>query len=84
MCIGRRLFEELRLYLCCERLHSDSLQRVMDEESLKLVNSAYETVLALLQENRQKLEKIAHELLTHEILSNKQLNELIGPKMRPS
>ena len=56
----------------------------MDEESLKLVNRAYETVLNLLKENRDKLETIAQELLAHEILSNKQLSELIGPKVRPS
>jgi cell division protease FtsH len=47
---------------------SDETQRLLDEEVRKLVSAAHEEVLALLTENRDRLDRLAHELLEHETL----------------
>ncbi|HKT43806.1 MAG TPA: ATP-dependent zinc metalloprotease FtsH [Gaiellaceae bacterium] len=47
---------------------SDETQRLIDEEVRKIVAAAREEVLALLRENRDKLDSLAEALLEHETL----------------
>ena len=47
---------------------SAETQRLIDEEVRKLVDSAHDEVLALLRQNRDKLDSLAHALLEHETL----------------
>jgi len=47
---------------------SEETQRMVDEEVRKIVAGAREEVLALLRENRDKLDGLAHALLEHETL----------------
>jgi cell division protease FtsH len=43
-------------------------QQLVDDEVRRIVDGAYEEVVALLQENRSKLDSLAHALLEHETL----------------
>jgi cell division protease FtsH len=47
---------------------SEETQRLIDEEVRKLVTAAHEEVVALLTENRDKLDSLAQALLEHETL----------------
>ncbi|HEX7525130.1 MAG TPA: AAA family ATPase, partial [Gaiellaceae bacterium] len=47
---------------------SDETQRLMDEEVRRLVAAAHEKVVALLKENRSRLDSLAQALLEHETL----------------
>jgi cell division protease FtsH len=47
---------------------SEETQRLIDEDVRKLVASLHEEVVALLQENREKLDSLAAALLEHETL----------------
>jgi cell division protease FtsH len=47
---------------------SEETQRLIDEEVRRLVAAAHEDVVALLEENRSKLDSLAHALLDHETL----------------
>ncbi|MDE3191781.1 MAG: AAA family ATPase, partial [Acidobacteriota bacterium] len=47
---------------------SEETQRMVDEEVRKIVAAAHEEVVALLRENRDKLDGLAHALLEHETL----------------
>jgi cell division protease FtsH len=47
---------------------SEHTQQLVDEEARRIVEDAEQEVLALLQENRGRLESLAHALLEHETL----------------
>jgi cell division protease FtsH len=47
---------------------SAETQKLIDEEVRKLVDSAHDEVVTLLQENRERLDSLAHALLEHETL----------------
>jgi len=47
---------------------SEETQRLLDEEVRRLVAAAHEKVVALLKENRRRLDALAHALLEHETL----------------
>ena len=47
---------------------SPETQRLLDDEVRRIVADAHEDVLALLRENRQRLDSLAQALLEHETL----------------
>ena len=47
---------------------SDETQRLIDAEVRRIVDAAHDEVVALLEENRDKLDALAHALLEHETL----------------
>jgi cell division protease FtsH len=47
---------------------SPETQRIIDEEVHRIVDQAHREVVALLEENREKLDSLAHALLEHETL----------------
>jgi cell division protease FtsH len=47
---------------------SEETQRLIDEEVRRMVDAAHEEVVALLRENRGKLDALANALLEHETL----------------
>jgi cell division protease FtsH len=47
---------------------SPDTQRVVDEEVRRIVDESHQQVLALLQQNRNKLDSLASALLEHETL----------------
>jgi len=63
-----------------EKPYSDATAETIDKEVKKLIDFAYERTKNLLIEKREELEILAQELLKREILSQKNLESLIGAR----
>jgi len=57
---------------------SPETQRLVDEEVRRIVADAHEEVIALLQDNRQKLDSLANALLEHETLDEEDAYAAAG------
>jgi cell division protease FtsH len=57
---------------------SEETERMIDDEVRKIVAAAHEDVLALLRENRDKLDGLAHALLEHETLDQPDAYKAAG------
>jgi cell division protease FtsH len=57
---------------------SEHTQQLIDEEVRRIVDEAHEQVVALLRENRDKLDSLAHALLEHETLDEDDAYEAAG------
>jgi hypothetical protein len=55
----------------------------MYREVNRLLDGRHQTVTALLKRERDKLDRLANYLLTHEIADTTQLVQLLGPRPRP-
>jgi cell division protease FtsH len=62
-----------------QRQYSDETARIIDQEIQRFLNEAQERAGRLISEHRDKLDKVAEALLTHEILDREALTLLIGP-----
>jgi AFG3 family protein len=60
--------------------YSESTSQAIDEEVRKLIDEAYQFVMQMLRDKRDKLEIIARELLEKEILFQSDLEKLIGKR----
>lgn len=58
-----------------QKPYSEKLGQQMDEEVQNLISEQYERAKELLQENKEKLEKITESLLEKEVLYGKELDE---------
>jgi len=66
---------------------SPETQRLLDDEVRRIVNEAHEEVLALLRENRERLDSLATALLEHETLDEDDAYAAAGvsrPRLRPA
>jgi cell division protease FtsH len=61
---------------------SEETQRMIDEEVRRFVAAAHEEVLALLTENRSKLDSLAEALLAHETLDQDDAYAAAGIELR--
>ena len=61
--------------------YSDETATLIDDEVRKLIESQYERAQALLSDKREELNKLAEQLLEHEVLLKSDVERLIG--MRP-
>jgi cell division protease FtsH len=61
---------------------SEETQRMIDEEVRRFVAAAHEEVLALLAENRSKLDSLAEALLAHETLDQDDAYAAAGIELR--
>merc|ERR1719481_2022802 len=59
---------------------SEATAKLVDEEAKKLISGAMERTLALLQEHREDVVKVAERLLEKEVLSRDDMVELLGPR----
>lgn len=59
---------------------SEHTARVIDDEIKRIVTEMEETARTLLEENRNKLDALAHALLVHETITSDELDRLIGQK----
>jgi cell division protease FtsH len=62
---------------------SPDTQRLVDEEVRRIVDESHEQVVALLEENRAKLDSLANALLEHETLDEEDAYAAAGVE-RPS
>jgi AFG3 family protein len=60
--------------------YSESTATTIDQEVRRIIDTAYNRTLSLLQARREELEKIAQALLDKEIIFQSDLVELIGPR----
>ena len=63
--------------------YSEATAQTIDEEVRKLIKDAYESTKALLHTKKEELEVVAQELLTKEIIFQKDLERLIGKRPFP-
>jgi cell division protease FtsH len=62
---------------------SPRTQELVDEEVRRIIDESYDEVVALLRENRDKLERLAHALLEHETLEEADAYAVAGVERRP-
>ena len=65
---------------------SPETTRIIDQEVLKFLNSAYENARKILAEHKDQLELVSRELLEKEMLDSQKFYELLGldvPQMAP-
>lgn len=60
--------------------YSEDTAKVIDEEIRKLVESAYERAIQLLNNNREKLEELAQVLLDREVIFREDLEAIFGKR----
>jgi cell division protease FtsH len=63
-----------------EKKYGEETAQIIDEEVKAIVESAADTVRTMLMENRSKLEALARELLTKEMLQYCQVEEILGKR----
>jgi cell division protease FtsH len=63
---------------------SPETQRVVDEEVRKLVTGLHDEAVALLEQNRARLDSLAQELLEHETLDQEDAYRAAGIEPRPA
>src|ERR671936_1754659 len=62
---------------------SPDTQRLVDEEVRRIVESAYNEVVALVKKNRSKLDALANALLEHETLDEEDAYAAAGVERTP-
>ena len=60
--------------------HSEKLAELIDQETQQIVQKCYEEAKALLTEQREKLEKMAHILLEREKIDEQDIIAILGPR----
>ncbi len=60
--------------------YSAQTERILEQEHLQILESAYLEAKTLIQQHRAELEAIAKRLLEKERIGAKDLNELLGPR----
>ena len=63
-----------------DKPYSDETAQVIDEEVRKLVDTAYERTLALLEEKKPVVERLTQALLEKEVLNVDDLTEILGER----
>lgn len=63
-----------------ERPYSDETAQLIDSEARNQIETQYQRAKALLKEHERELELLANELLNKEVLSNADLERLIGKR----
>jgi cell division protease FtsH len=61
-----------------ERNYSEKTARLIDEEVKGIVDSCFSTARARLEENRDKLDLLANELIEKETMDESEVRELLG------
>jgi cell division protease FtsH len=73
--LGREMAHENRTF-------SERTAQTIDEEIAKILHSSADRASKILDENREKLEKLASALLEREALDSDDMTQLIGPAVR--
>ncbi len=63
-----------------DRLYSNATAEVMDEEVRKIVDDAYKRTIALMEEKRGQVEKVAELLIQKETITNIDVAKAIGKR----
>ncbi len=60
--------------------YSDETAKVIDEEVSNLIESQYQRALQILEENKEKLTRLAEKLLTDEVIFKEDLEAIFGKR----
>ena len=63
--------------------YSEQTAQVIDEEISKLVEEQYQRAIDILEENREKLSRLAEQLLEKEVIFKEDLETIFGPRPFP-
>jgi len=75
--LGREIYQH--------REFSEHTAQLIDEEVARILHAASDRAQAMLEENREKLDRLAQSLVEREMLDDKDIEQLIGPSgNRPS
>jgi cell division protease FtsH len=69
--------------LAVNKNYSERTSELIDEEVKKIVTRSFARTQELIEQNRDKLVKIAELLLEKEVLSSDEINEVVDGKMKP-
>jgi cell division protease FtsH len=69
--------------LAVNKNYSERTSELIDEEVKKIVNRSFARTQELMEQNRDKLVKIAELLLEKEVLSSDEINSIVDGKMKP-
>ena len=61
-----------------ERNYSDTTAHIIDEEVQSIINDAYNKAKKMLQENQDKLNRLASSLLEREVLDGEEVKKIVG------
>jgi len=61
-----------------ERNYSDTTAHIIDEEVQNIINQAYNKAKKMLQENQEKLHRLASSLLEKEVLDGEEVKKIVG------
>ena len=61
-----------------ERNYSDTTAHIIDEEIQKIIEEAYTRAKKILQENQEKLNRLASALLEREVLVGEEVKKIVG------
>ncbi|MGD9015099.1 MAG: ATP-dependent zinc metalloprotease FtsH [Candidatus Omnitrophota bacterium] len=61
-----------------ERNYSDTTAHIIDEEIQDIINQAYNKAKKMLQENQEKLNRLASSLLEKEVLDGEEVKKIVG------
>jgi len=64
--------------------YSEHTAQTIDEEVRTIIDTAYKRVKTILVEKKQELEKVAKELLQKEVIFEKDLQRIVGPRPFPT
>ena len=64
------------------RDHSEHMQQIIDEEVARILREADEHAYRLLEEHRDELERLTEALIEREVLTEGEITELIGIRVR--
>lgn len=60
--------------------YSEKTAEIIDEEVKKIVETAYQRAVRILQENKDKLIKLAERLIEKEVIYREDMEEIFGPR----
>lgn len=64
--------------------YSAKTERILGQEHIEILETSYQETKTLIQEHRAKLERLAQILLEKEKIGAKELNEILGPRPKPT
>ncbi len=60
--------------------YSEATAKIIDEEVSAVIEKAYSKAKEILESNRDKLDKLADELLEHEVIYKEDVEKILGPR----
>lgn len=78
--VGNMSFYDSRGQESFQNPYSEDLAKTMDSEASKIIENQYQRAIAILTENRAKLDLLAKKLLEKEVIFKEDLEEIFGAR----